>query len=167
MENIYLCGFMGCGKTTVGKVLARMLGRKFIDMDDEIVQRAGKTIPEIFSELGEGTFRKYETRLLEEYSSKKSMVVSTGGGVFTNYKNAEIAGKNGTIIFLDADFDLCYGRVHLDKNRPNAASRSKQELKELYDTRKPLYLKACAHAVNADGSPLEIAKRISELVKSV
>lgn len=160
-----MCGFMGCGKTTVGRELARMLGRKFIDMDDEIVQRAGKTVPEIFSELGEESFRKYETHLLEEYSTKKAMVVSTGGGAFANYKNAEIAGKNGTIIFLDADFDLCCNRVHLDKNRPNAASRSKQELKGLYDTRKPLYLKACTHAVKADGSPIEIAKRISELVK--
>lgn len=165
MKNIYLCGFMGCGKTTVGKELAKMLGYRFVDMDDLIVRRTGRTIPQIFEESGEAAFRRYETQLLEEYNNRSSNIVSTGGGALVNPKNVEIASKNGLIFFLDANFELCYQRIHLDKNRPNAASRTKQELYELYELRRPLYLSASTHQVDADNSPIEVAKNIISLVK--
>ena len=81
MENIILIGFMGCGKTTVGKKLASMSGRKFLDMDDEIVRRAGMKITEIFEKYGEDRFRQMETELCEQLSETEGLVIATGGGV--------------------------------------------------------------------------------------
>ena len=93
MENIILIGFMGCGKTTVGKKLASMSGRKFLDMDDEIVRRAGMKITEIFEKYGEDRFRQMETELCEQLSETEGLVIATGGGVIKNERNMQLLKK--------------------------------------------------------------------------
>ena len=108
---IVLSGFMGCGKTTVGKALAEALSRPFCDLDDEIARRAGMPIPRIFDALGEDTFRQLEREALGSLPSLEGFVVASGGGAFTFPDNWEAAKEHALVVFLDADFPTCYHRV--------------------------------------------------------
>lgn len=98
--NIALIGMAGCGKTTVGVELARRLGRTFVDMDEEIVKRAGKSIPDIFAEDGEEVFRSLETHVLRELAPQGALVIATGGGVVTRERNLPLLRKNSRIVRL-------------------------------------------------------------------
>jgi len=98
--NIALIGMAGCGKTTVGTELARRLGRKFVDMDEEIVKRAGKSIPDIFAGEGEEAFRSLETQVLRELAPQSALVIATGGGVVTRERNLPLLRKNSRIVRL-------------------------------------------------------------------
>ena len=104
--TIYLCGFMGCGKSTVGKLLAQKLGMRFTDLDDYIESSAGMSIPDIFSEKGEPYFREKEAQAVKELSAENS-VVACGGGTIINDNSARIARENGPVIFLDLPFGDC------------------------------------------------------------
>jgi shikimate kinase len=165
MNHIFLCGFMGCGKTTVGQAAAQLAGSAFIDLDEAIVLHAGKTISEIFSEHGEAYFRELETAVLAEtaFSSKQS-IVATGGGALISSTNAELCRKRGCIVFLDTPFEVCYSRIRSDPNRPVAASRSREELLELYRIRSDLYL-ANSTVVLPDGPLEERAAKIAALLQ--
>ena len=114
---IVLSGFMGCGKTTVGKALAEALSRPFCDLDDEIARRAGMPIPRIFDALGEDIFRQLEREALGSLPSLEGFVVASGGGAFTFPDNWEAAKEHALVVFLDADFPTCYHRVK-DSDRP-------------------------------------------------
>lgn len=162
-KTIYLCGFMGCGKTTIGVKLSKMMGRSFVDMDDYIEKKHHLTIPEIFAQVGEQTFRQYETEAIQELSHQGNLVVATGGGAMTIERNGTLAKQNGIVLFLDAPFEDCYHRIAGDSNRPNAHSRTKKELLELYQARYPLYQKNSSYTVDASDSPLMIANRILQL----
>jgi shikimate kinase len=135
---IFLCGFMGCGKTTVGKRMAVMLGRKYCDMDELIVEKAGMSIPEIFEKLGEPEFRRMESELIVELGSF-SGIVSCGGGAMLSEKNGKNAEKSGVVVFLDVPFETCYSRIKNDSNRPLVVNNTKEQLKALYDDRYPKY----------------------------
>lgn len=99
--NIALIGMPGSGKTTVGRELARRLDRKFMDMDDEIVKKAGKSIPQIFAEEGEEAFRSLETQVLSELSGESGLVIATGGGVVTRARNLPLLRRNSRIVRLE------------------------------------------------------------------
>ena len=144
---IFLCGFMGCGKTTIGKNLAKLLGCGYCDMDELIVKKAGMSIPEII-ELG--NFKG---------------IVSCGGGAMLNEQNGKNAAENGTVLFLDTPFEICYKRIAGDSNRPIAASRTKEQLEELYNERYPKYLKNAGMRVDCSGTPMEISKYIIQSLK--
>ncbi len=159
--TIYLCGFMGCGKTTIGKKLAELCGCSYSDMDELIVKKAGMTIPEIFEKYGEPRFREMETELINELGSFNG-VVSCGGGAMLNDTNGEIARKNGVVIFLDVPFITCYHRISGDPNRPIAANRTRAQLEELYNERYPKYKKNATVSVPCQGGPLGIAKMIKK-----
>ncbi|MGN1481782.1 shikimate kinase [Porcipelethomonas sp.] len=161
---IFLCGFMGCGKTTIGKTLAKLIGFGYCDMDELIVKKAGMSIPEIFETKGEAHFRSMETELIKELGSFKG-VVSCGGGAMLNDINGKYAAESGCVLFLDTPFETCYGRIAGDKNRPVAASRTKEQLKELYDERYPKYLKNSGYRIDCDGTPYEISNKITKLLK--
>ncbi|MGN0621230.1 MAG: shikimate kinase [Porcipelethomonas sp.] len=161
---IFLCGFMGCGKTTVGKRIASKLGRKYCDMDELIVEKAGMTIPEIFEKLGEPEFRRMESELIIELGSF-SGVVSCGGGAMLSEKNGENAKKSGTVVFLDVPFEICYERIKDDPNRPIAASRTKEQLLELYSERYPKYKGNSGISVECAGSPEKIAADIIQTLR--
>lgn len=118
MSNIALTGFMGTGKSAVGRVVARRLGRKFVDMDNAIVLRAGKPIPRIFSEFGESAFRAIESEVCAELSEQENLVIATGGGALVNADNRRTMMVSGTVVCLNASPDEILRRVGGDDNRP-------------------------------------------------
>lgn len=164
MKTVYLCGFMGCGKSTIGKILARKSGCGFIDMDDYIVEREGMTIPQIFAEKGEQYFRSTETEVIGELAEKNA-VIACGGGAMLKKENAELASKNGVVVYIDIPFEVCYGRIADDTNRPLVVNNTKEQLEEIYNGRVPVYRANSTVTVDGVGSADEIAVRIAEAIK--
>lgn len=139
-KNIVLVGFMGCGKTTIGKKLARVNDYMFIDMDDEIVNRAGMKITEIFEKYGEAEFRKMETELCRELSNRRGCVIATGGGVIKNETNMELLKKNGVVLYLKASPEHIYNNIKNDRSRPLLNGGNKmQKIIDMMEERRPLY----------------------------
>ncbi|MCJ8342506.1 MAG: shikimate kinase [Cetobacterium sp.] len=139
-DNIALIGFMGSGKTTVGKILARYLDMKFIDIDRAICAREKKTIPEIFEEKGEDYFRRLERLIIEEESSENNIVIATGGGVIIDNENIKNLKKTSYVVYLDCDVETIYQRVKRNKNRPLLNVENMYEkIEELYNKRRTLY----------------------------
>ena len=155
---------MGCGKSTVGRLLAEMLNCGFYDMDEYIVQREKMQIPEIFAEKGEKYFRETETAVIKELSTANG-VIACGGGAMLKKENSEIASENGIVVYIEADFEMCYGRISGDKNRPIVMNNTKEELNFIYDSRVPLYKENSSVTVSGKGSPAEIAEAIKEIIK--
>ena len=159
MENIALIGMAGCGKSTVGKLLAEKTGKTFVDADEEIVKLAGKTIPEIFNHDGEEAFRAYETQVLSELGKRSGLVIATGGGCVTRERNYPLLHQNSRIIWLKRDTDLLPtdGRPLSQKTAPAV----------LYEQRKPLYAAFADAAVDNDRTPEETGKRIIAALKEI
>lgn len=164
MKSVYLCGFMGCGKSTIGKILARKNGCGFVDMDDYIVEREGMTIPQIFAEKGEQYFRDTETEVIRELS-EKSAVIACGGGAMLKKVNSEIAMENGVVVYIDIPFEACYERISGDTNRPLVMNNSKEQLEGIYNSRVPVYRDNSTVTVDGTGSAEEIAARIAEAIR--
>ena len=142
--NIVLIGMPSAGKTTIGKMLEEKLGKEFFDLDDMIIAKAGKSIPEIFQESGETGFRAIETEVAIEASKMNNKIIATGGGVVKHKVNMDFLRLNGITIFIDRDIDKL---ISSDPNRP--LSSSKQALQQMYKERYPLYQKYAAYiAVN-------------------
>lgn len=142
--NIVLIGMPSAGKTTIGKMLEEKLGKEFFDLDDMIIAKAGKSIPEIFQESGEAGFRAIETEVAIEASKMNNKIIATGGGVVKHKVNMDFLRLNGITIFIDRDIDKL---ISSDPNRP--LSNSKQALQQMYKERYPLYQKYAAYiAVN-------------------
>jgi shikimate kinase len=140
--NIFLIGFMGTGKTTVGRALADQLELRFVDMDDVIVDRAGKSIPEIFAQDGEPAFRAIERQVAHDLSGEPGLVVATGGGVILDPDNMADFYAGGLVVCLSADADTILGRVEGDTNRPLLAGERDEKMakmKALLETRQALY----------------------------
>ncbi|HWL22893.1 MAG TPA: shikimate kinase [Ureibacillus sp.] len=138
MRKIYLVGFMGCGKSVIGRRLSYFLKIPYYDMDREIVRQQGMSIPEIFEKYGEDYFRKIETDFLRNFRDE-ACIISTGGGVAVNDENRKIMRKSGLVFFLDANFEDIYKRIKNDKNRPIAQKSTKLELEQLYFHRRKFY----------------------------
>lgn len=138
-SNIVLIGMPGCGKTTVGKVLAKKLGYKFCDMDSYIQEISKKTIKELF-EHGEENFRDWETKACEELSKCNKTIIASGGGVVKREKNIEILKKSCTILFIDRPVERIINDVDIN-SRP-LLKDGKERLYNLYDERYELYKKA-------------------------
>lgn len=164
--TIFLCGFMGCGKTTVGKLAAKKLGCGFCDSDEVIVEEQGMTIPEIFEKKGEPYFRAAEADVIKSLCGKKT-IVACGGGAMLNPDSAKAAAESGAVIFLDVDFETCYARICGDKNRPIAASSTKEELRQRFGARYEIYMKHSTIRIDANGSPMETAELIVDAVKNL
>lgn len=142
--NIVLIGMPSAGKTTIGKMLEEKLGKEFFDLDNMIIAKAGKSIPEIFQESGEAGFRAIETEVAIEASKMNNKIIATGGGVVKHKVNMDFLRLNGITIFIDRDIDKL---ISSDPNRP--LSSSKQALQQMYKERYPLYQKYAAYiAVN-------------------
>lgn len=162
--TVFLCGFMGCGKTTAGRLAAKKLGCSFCDTDDLIVEDQQMSIPEIFEQKGEPYFRETEARIVKSVCGKKT-VAACGGGAMLNPDTAKAAAEAGEIIFLDVDFETCYERICGDKNRPIAASSTKEELLERFNQRREVYLKHSTIRIECTGSPMETAELIADSVR--
>lgn len=142
--NIVLIGMPSAGKTTIGKMLEEKLGKEFFDLDDMIIAKAGKSIPEIFQESGEAGFRAIETEVAIEASKMNNKIIATGGGTIKHKVNMDFLRLNGITIFIDRDVDKL---ISSDPNRP--LSNSKLALQQMHKERYPLYQKYAAYvAVN-------------------
>ena len=162
--TIFLCGFMGCGKSTIGKALANRLNAPFFDLDDYIVSKEGRTIPTIFEENGEPYFRQVEADSIGEISTQGG-VIATGGGAMLNPKTAEFARGCGKVIYLDVPFLTCYKRICDDTNRPLVMNNTMTQLLDLYNKRKIVYIKNSTHTVNAKCSIEKIVGKIIEIIQ--
>ncbi len=152
MQNIILIGMPGCGKTTVGRLIAEATGRELIDLDEAIEASAGRTIPEIFTSGGEEEFRRLETEEVRRAGKRSGLVIATGGGVVTREENYPLLHANGTIFFLDRDISV----LPID-GRPLSASKG---VNKLAAERMPLYEKWCDHKIipaSAEAAAQEIA----------
>ncbi len=162
---IFLCGFMGCGKSTVGKILSKKTGRNFIDLDTYIEEQEKLDIPKIFEQKGEEYFRKIESEALANFGGTCG-VIATGGGALLTKENGNIAKNAGVVIFIDTPFSICYDRIKGDKNRPIAFSSTRKQLMERFEYRRPLYQKNSSIVVSGKGTPLEIVNHIIQNTKS-
>lgn len=152
MKNIVLIGMPGCGKSTIGSLLAQKLERKFVDADEEIIHLAGKPIPDIFAQDGEEIFRQWETTALENLGRQSGLVIATGGGCVTRKRNYPALHQNGTIVWLERN--LCL--LPTDGRPLSQANR----LEEMYTVRKPLYESFTDIRVENAGSPEQTVKDI-------
>lgn len=161
--SVYLCGFMGCGKSHIGRMTAKLLGMKFIDLDRYIVNAEGLTIPEIFDKFGEPHFRALEAKYIRELA--EGCVVATGGGALINDETAKYARENGVSVYINTAFELCYRRISGDKNRPLVVKNTKEQLRELYETRAVIYKRNSTFMVNGNTRDRIIADEITKLVR--
>ncbi len=159
MLNIVLVGMPGCGKSTLGKLLAEKLGRTFIDSDCEIVNRCKESIPDIFSSKGELFFREIEKSVINDCGKQSSAVIATGGGTVLCQTNIDSLRQNGIIFFINRDIN----ELARD-GRP--LSSSTENLKKLYDARLPLYRKCADIEIKADTSPSVLAGRIIDVLNA-
>ena len=144
MQNIVLIGMPGCGKSTIAAILAQKLGRTSVDADVEIEKLAGKSIPEIFSEDGEDTFRNKETQVLAELGKRSQLIIATGGGCVTRQRNYHLLHQNSCIFWLKRNLDL----LPID-GRPLSQST---HLQEMFAIRQPLYESFADHVIDNNGS---------------
>lgn len=149
MKKVYLVGYMGCGKSAIGKRISFAAKLPFYDMDTEIEKRMGLSIPEIFEQYGEAYFRELETEFLRSFRDEYC-IIATGGGVAMRKENREIMRATGLVFFLNAPFRDIWRRIATDRNRPIVQRSSRADLEELYNERKPYYLNSAHFKVETE-----------------
>ena len=164
-SRIYLTGFMGSGKSTVGPLLADRLGYEFLDLDGLIEERTGATIPQLFEEEGEESFRTWEARLLEEVSHRSGTVIALGGGALMAPANLMLAASTGTIIFLDVPPDELAARLSEADGRP-LLDNDGDKISQLLARRRPIYEKAHITVHVTEQTAEEIADDITKRLSS-
>jgi len=168
-DNVILVGFMGAGKSSVGRLLARQLSRCFVETDDMITAREGRSIPEIFADRGEAYFRALEEETVGLLALKSGEVIATGGGLFCREGRPEALRALGTVVWLGGDFDVLYERARRAGERPMLAGKSRDEVEALYRSREPFYRRADlivdTTALNPDQVAREIARALRERAK--
>lgn len=173
-DIIFLCGFMGAGKSTVGRHLASELNRPFLDLDDKIEEMAGQTIPDIFKHSGEADFRAIERRAILEVCRNFEGIAALGGGSLQNQHMLDHIKLNGLLLFIETPIYVILDRISGDENRPLLLDEEgnprdtealRQELEELYEERKVLYEQAPIQILD-DGnqSPEEL---VQDLLKKI
>lgn len=166
MSNIYIMGFMGTGKTTVGKMLAEKMNKLFVDLDEEIEKREGTSIVTIFEDKGEQYFRELETLMLIEFAQKDNIIVSTGGGSIVTQGNLEIIQKSGTLVALMASPEEILKRTSGNIDRPLLDVDDQLDtIKRLLFERAPYYMKANHIVETTETSPEEVVNNIEVLLK--
>ncbi|MEZ0361248.1 MAG: shikimate kinase [Hydrogenobacter sp.] len=163
-KRIFLIGFMGSGKTTVGKLLSERLGWKFYDLDQEIEKEEGMSIREIFQIKGESYFRDKELNLLKRLIPKEATVISTGGGLGANREALGIMKKYGFVVWLDVSFESFLQRCAGTEERP-LLKKSCEELRDIYEKRKNVYSEAHLR-VSAEKEPQKIVDEIIQNISS-
>lgn len=166
-SNIVLCGFMGCGKTTVGKQLAKITNMEYIDLDQYIEQQQSTTISNIFAQHGEEYFRDLEHNAAKELSQKQGCIIAAGGGTLLYKRNVQALKQSGTVVLLNVPLNTIKHRLRYDKKRPLLQSPDKDKvMEEMYNSRLPLYRQASDVVINANKSPLATAEEIkAQLLK--
>lgn len=162
-DNIILIGFMGSGKTTIGRALSQALDKTFIDMDQEVQKQENRTITEIFQTDGETYFRNLETEFLKSLKEMNNSIISTGGGVIIKDENINILKDLGTVIFLHADVEQIINNVGHDKSRPLLQTDDyKETIRELLESREGKYLSAANIIIQTTGK--SIVSIVNEII---
>ena len=167
LDNIFLIGPMGAGKTTIGRQLARELKKEFIDSDQEIEDRTGANISWIFDVEGEAGFRQREKKIIEELTSRKGIVLATGGGAVLSPENRKYLHSRGTVVYLMATIGQQVERTKNDSRRPliQNVTDIKGKLRELMEIRDPLYREIADYVVMTNRrSPKSVS---SDIVKQL
>ena len=166
LRQAVLVGFMGAGKSSVGKILAERLGAEFVDVDARIEETAGKGIGEIFTSCGEGTFREMERAAIRNAVSAPGRVVAAGGGAFVDEANRRVLKAYAPVFFLDVSVESVLERLRGDRSRPLfPGGKEAEKLRELMERRRPAYQEA-DFTVSTDGRSVpEIADRILALLE--
>jgi len=154
-QPLFLVGMMGAGKTTIGRSLARILNREFVDLDHELEARCGVRVSLIFDIEGEEGFRKRETTLLEECSRRRGIVLATGGGAILAPENRTYLKERGVVVYLRASADELYRRVARDRNRPLLQTADpKSRIRSLLEEREPLYEEVASLSFETGSMPV-------------
>ncbi len=160
-KNIILCGFMGCGKSTIGTLLGKKMGMAVVDLDTYIEKKENKTVSAIFADSGEAYFRQCEREAAAELAQKNGIIIAAGGGTLTFPENVKVLKSSGTIILLDVPVEVVARRLEHDTTRPLLNRPDKdQAMRELYEKRMPLYRAAADLIVDASDSPMQICYQI-------
>ena len=154
---------MGCGKSTVGRLLAERMRLPLIDLDEEIARAAGKTIPEIFAQEGEAGFRARETAALERVLTREDGVIATGGGIVTRAENIRMMREKGVVVWLCRPLEDMIADVRQD-TRPNLAGDKAERMRTLYGQRERLYAAAAHLSFDNRMPPKESAKALQKLL---
>lgn len=163
-RNVFLIGFMGAGKSTVGKLLAREMNRRFYDTDDLIEARCGERIAQIFQNRGERYFREIESKIVEEVAQLKDTVTALGGGAIESDQNRNLI-NSGMSVYLKWDREVLFSRIREDESRP-LVGNNETDLIGLFESRRPFYERA-HHIINcnADSTPKQSVDQIMTLIK--
>src|SRR5215468_3018310 len=160
-DNVILVGFMGAGKSSVGRILAKRLGRCFVETDDMIVASEGRAIPEIFADKGEAHFRALEEEAVRHLALKRGDVIATGGGLPCREGRLEALRAIGTVVWLSGEFDALYERALRAGDRPMLHGRTRAEAEALYEARKPFYAKADVTVDTTTLNPDQVAAQVA------
>ena len=166
MNNIYLIGMMGSGKSTVGKNLSEKLNMSFVDIDDDIKAVNEMKMAEIFDNFGEKKFREMESAYFIEKSKQKNNIFSTGGGIIFKEENRSVLINNGTTILLEADCDSLLNRIKDSTDRPLISeSNSLDKISNIWEKRKEHYYNSCHHVI--DCTKLSVNEVVDKIIKIV
>lgn len=163
--NIVLIGYRGTGKSTVGKRLARELGRRLISTDAEVVKRAKLSVPEIVTQFGWEYFRDLESTVCRDFAAQDGLIIDTGGGAILRAKNVEVLRRSGTLVWLTATVETITRRIGGDTQRPSLTGTKSftDEIRDVLTERIPKYQAAAHHIVATDGlSALQVTERIKQ-----
>lgn len=160
-DNLILIGFMGAGKSSVGRILATRLGRCFVETDEMITATEGRPIPEIFADRGEAHFRALEDEAVRLLALKRGDVIATGGGLPCRLGRPEALRAIGTVVWLSGDFGTLYERALHGGDRPMLSGKTREQTAALFEARKPFYAKAHL-TVDTEGlNPDQVAVRVA------
>lgn len=168
-NNIFLIGPMGAGKTTIGRHLATLLHKQFVDVDHEIEKRTGVTIQVIFEIEGEAGFRQRERMLVDELSRDQDIVLATGGGAVLLEENRQLLKQRGTVVYLRADIETLVERTRRDRNRPLLQTEDPRgKIEELLRLRDPIYREVADVVVDTgQRAPSSVARDIALRLKAL
>lgn len=166
MRNIVLCGFMGSGKTSVGKLLAEKYNMTFVDTDELIVKKTGMEISKIFSEYGEPYFRQLETETIKELIGSRDTLISLGGGLAANEVNHPYLKKAGCVILLDCGIEETLRRITGDKTRPLTKGGVDDIIKR-YNFRKPIYESVSDIVIDSSKTAEETCQNIVKVLEEL
>lgn len=158
-KSIFLIGFMGAGKTTIGQVLGEKTGLPVIDTDELFEEYTGIAIRNFFEQYGEERFREKETEILLSISNHPS-IITTGGGIILKEKNRQFLQNSGRVIFLQCHPDVFLDRLKDDQTRPLIKNKSVEEIKEMYEKRLPLYMESSKITIDTSDLSIEEAAEL-------
>lgn len=162
VPRVYMVGFMGSGKSTVGRLVAGELGWQFLDLDEELVRWEARPITRIFEESGEPYFREIESRFLRTVSGEEQCVIALGGGTYVDPDNRTFVESHGLSVYLEASLTQIRSRISDDGTRPLFSDASRVE--ELFERRRPSYRMA---RVRIDTDPLAPDEVVREIVRAI